>query len=282
MFSAKCIPAGRCSNDYRRRDGRLEPLRWFLILEIPALIVLVISTLVSVLYYNGQSNVIAEGTVVATHFSWVSGCGDRFGPFGNTTSLHVVVTYAPVITMAICLVIGGFVRQLTAKAACCEPCCVKQAGTRREERAKVARGWFTCLCLLCGGLNFLLAPVLSFGWSSNYVCLKNVSCASRMAALAASKDGGTVCCDDYVSTVPGSSCNVASFRVIFVCTSFLLAFAICTAFYSALSEKSRRQPGGALIPARASVHGEKLEDEEESDDVEDEMSDDGEFIVEKL
>ena len=38
------------------------------------------------------------------------------------------------------------------------------------------------------------------------------------------------------------------------------------------------------MPARAPVYGENIEDEEDSDeyDVEDETSDDGEFIVEKL
>jgi hypothetical protein len=281
--SSKCLPAGQCSRDYRRRDGRLEPLRWFLITEIPSVCALAVSTLVSVLSYNGQSHVIAADTAVATHFSWDSGCGDQFGPLETTAAYHTVVTYAPIMTMTICLVLGGLVRQFAAKAACCERCCLRQAGTRNEERVKVARGWCTCLCLLCGGLNFLLAPVLSFGWSSNYVCINNATCASRMASLAASGDAGTVCCGDYDSTIRGSSCNVASFRILFLCTSFALAFAICLAFYSAISEKSRRQSGGALMPARAPVYGENIEDEEDSDeyDVEDETSD-GEFIVEKL
>ena len=251
------------------------------------MVLLGISTLVAVLYYNGQSDVIDKGTIVATHFSWTSGCGDQFGPFENTVAYHTVVTYSPVMSMVLCLTIGVIVRQFTAKAPLCERCCLQQAGTRNEERLKVSRGWFTCLCLLFGGLNFLLAPVLSFGWSSNYVCLRNASCALRMASLAASRDEGTVCCDDYASSVRGSSCNVGSFRILFLCTTFGLAFAICLAFYSALLEKSRRQSGGALMPARKPVHGEMLEGEDTGiydveDDTEDSDNSDRDFTVEKL
>ena len=270
--SAKCLPAGRCSLDYRRRDGRLEPLRWFLITEIPAVIILLISTIIVMLYYNGQSDVIADETPIATHFSWATGCGDRFGLYASTSAYHTSVTYAPLMTLALCLTIGVFVRQITPNARCCRRCCRKQAGERKEEMKKVARGWFVCLCLLSGGLNFLLAPVLSFGWSSNYLCLKNSSCAHRMAALATSGDPGVVCCDDYVFNVPGSSCNVAAYRIIFICTSFALALAICVAFYSALYEKSRRQAGGALMPGRAAVYGEKLYADSEEYDVEDDGS----------
>ena len=68
---------------------------------------------------------------------------------------------------------------------------------------------------------------------------ENSTCARRMASLAASGDNGEVCCNKYISDVPGSSCNVAAYRILFLCTSFALAFAICLGFYSALSEKSR-------------------------------------------
>ena len=100
------LPAGRCSLDYGAMGGR--PLRWFLITEIPAVIILVVSTVVAVLYYNGQSQVIADDTIIATHFSWATGCGDRFGSYDSTSSYHTSVTYAPLMTMALCLAIADF------------------------------------------------------------------------------------------------------------------------------------------------------------------------------
>ena len=145
----------------------------------------------------------------------------------------------------------------------------------------MGRGIFACMCALGGGLQFLLAPVLTFGWTSNVVCANNATCAFAMSnAAAAAKStgdggGGVVCCADYAAD-PTVQCNQATYRILFIVTAVVYPFALCLALVTALLEKSKfhgkmnGRQGKALIGAgeeksRGGGGEDEVEEEEESE-----------------
>lgn len=177
MHGTKCVPSGRCSNDWKRRNGRLEPLRYFLIAELPLCVILCLVSLITVLYYQGQAEELPLSTIVGTHFSWTTGCADRFGDFASTVNYHTAVTWSPVVVFAVVLCIGVPLRfaATSARLDCCLSCV---GGTRTAERFKVGRGLLTCMCALGSGLQFLLGKCRGanglFGgcvvWCGAHVC----------------------------------------------------------------------------------------------------------------
>ena len=174
MHGTKCVPSGRCSNDWKRRNGRLEPLRYFLIAELPLCVILCLVTLITVLYYQGQAEELPLSTIVGTHFSWTTGCADRFGDFASTVNYHTAVTWSPVVVFAVVLCIGVPLRfaATSARLDCCLSCV---GGTRTAERFKVGRGLLTCMCALGSGLQFLLGKC-----RGAMGCLVVVSCGAGL------------------------------------------------------------------------------------------------------
>ena len=79
------------------------------------MILLAVSTAITMIYYSGQSGMISRSAIIATRFSWITGCGDQFGAFATTEAYHTLVTYSPLITIGICLALGIVVRQYTPR-----------------------------------------------------------------------------------------------------------------------------------------------------------------------
>lgn len=284
QFSCRQFVCAPCADDWRRRNGRPEPLRWFLVTERPACALVLAVTVLASVYYAGQHDELPRDAVVATAFDWGDGCGTAFGPYADTSAYHTRVIWAPTFTLLASLALALPVRCLwRGPGQPFDACCQRCGGARPEERTKVARGWFTCILVLCSGLNFLLAPVLSFGWSSNLVCRANATCRARMEAVYNGSAAGKVCCADFAAGthVPGgswtSTCNVAAFRILFVVTSVVFPFAIALLFTTALREKSRRQRGGALMSYSVQGGGHQMDGEgedvaEDEDEEEEEES----------
>ena len=179
LRGGKCLPAGRCSNDWRRRNGRLEPLRYFLLSEIPCIICFLIITFILIIYYAGQSQELPLHTIVGSNFQWSNGCAIQFATFADTSYYHSVVTWSPIFIL-LCVFSFGVPLRYLASSKSCDQCFACIGGTRSAERHKVGRGIFTCMLLLGSGLQFLLAPVLSFGWHDNVLCAQNNTCALAM------------------------------------------------------------------------------------------------------
>ena len=244
MRGGKCLPSGKCSNDWKRRNGRLEPLRYFLLGEIPFVVILLIVTVVVSIYYAGQAHELPNNAIVGTDFNWYTGCADEYGLFSDTSSYHTLVTWSPFIVLFIIFGIGVPLR-LSATSTWCNFCLSCIGGTRSAERFKVGRSIFTCMCALGAGLQFLLAPVLTFGWTSNVVCVENVTCAQAMVAAAQAATSNVpktiqVCCSEYASD-PEMQCNQATFRILFIVTASIFPFVLCLALTTALQEKAKFQ-----------------------------------------
>ena len=181
--------------------------------------------------------------------------------------------------MVLALVFGtGIPLRLSATSSWCDSCLSCIGGTRSAERFKVGRGIFTCMCALGAGVQFLLAPVLSFGWNDNVVCVANVTCAVAMVKAAAKVDGhGTVCCSDY-AVDPGIQCNQATYRILFIVTAGIFPFALCLALTTALQEKAKfhgkkNGRGGQRLVTDKDLEESELDDSDEDDEDEDNEED---------
>ena len=136
MRGGKCLPSGKCSNDWKRRNGRLEPLRYFLLGEIPFVVILLIVTVVVSIYYAGQAHELPNNTIVGTDFNWYTGCADEYGLFSDTSSYHTLVTWSPFIVLFIIFGIGVPLR-LSATSTWCNFCLQVRAWDRA--RGAIAR-----------------------------------------------------------------------------------------------------------------------------------------------
>jgi hypothetical protein len=237
LRGTKCLPSGQCSTDWRRRNGRLEPLRYFLICEIPFIIILLIVTVITYFYYFGQRGELPNNAIVGTHFNWKTGCAVQFDTFASTHSYHDAVTSSPFMVLLLVMFIGLPLR-FTATKKRCDYCLSSIGGTRSAERLKVGRGIFTCMLVLGSGLQFLLAPVLTFGWTSNVVCHKNETCGKAMITAFEKQQRQSVCCSEYAKD-PITECNQATYRILFITAAAIFPFALCWALISALTEKAK-------------------------------------------
>ncbi len=232
----------RCRDDYRRRNGRLEPLRCFL---VPELVVAVLGAVASVaaVAYLATPLPTEAGQLVAVHFN-EEGCGDEFQPSSVAVPAMQATALIPASLFLALYGIAILTRSVPRCLFCVSfPCgwSTAAADMSTTEKFKIRRAYFTMLCMLAGGANILLAPILSFGRSSNAVCVKNATCRAAAAAAAVGNQSAPsfVCCADYAAS-PAEDCNSFLNLILFSVGLGLLPLVTTGAFCCAMREKLRR------------------------------------------